>query len=216
MGKRVLLFTLVLITASCFAQEKDVVFWDQRINFTSEPVPQAVLERMAGKSLPEQALIHIGELRYLTIPYYDFNGNIQTGEMVCNKAIAHDLLLVFSELFQMKYPINSIKIIDDFDGSDDASMEANNTSCFNYRSVPGMKHLSRHAMGKAVDINPVQNPWVSNKKVYPPSAEEYADRSKDFPHKIDHDDACYRIMKAHGFFWGGDWARSKDYQHFYK
>ena len=124
MGKRVLLFTLVLITASCFAQEKDVVFCDQRINFTSEPVPQAVLERMAGKSLPEQALIHIGELRYLTIPYYDFNGNIQTGEMVCNKAIAHDLLLVFSELFQLKYPINSIKLIDDFGGSDDVSMEA--------------------------------------------------------------------------------------------
>lgn len=216
MKKRVFLFVLFLIAAGCFAQEKDAVFCDQRFYFTSEPIPQNVLERMKGNSLPDKALIHVGELRYLTIPYYDFNGLIQTGEMVCNQAVAHDLLLVFSELFQIKYPIHSIKLVDDFDGSDDASMEANNTSCFNYRLVPGTRKLSRHAKGRAIDINPLQNPWVSGKKVYPACAGEYADRTKDFPHKIDHNDACYRIMKAHGFLWGGDWAGSKDYQHFYK
>ena len=216
MKKIVLLFSLFLVAAGCFAQEKDVVFCDQRFYFTSEPIPQSVLERMKGNSLPDKALIHVGELRYLTIPYYDFNGLIQTGEMVCNQAIAHDLLLVFSELFQIKYPIHSIKLVDDFDGSDDASMEANNTSCFNYRLVPGTRKLSRHAKGRAIDINPLQNPWISGKKVYPATAGEYVDRTKDFPHKIDHNDACYHIMKAHGFQWGGDWAGSKDYQHFYK
>lgn len=216
MKKRAFLFVLFLVAAGCFAQEKDVVFCDQRFYFTSEPIPQNVLERMKGNSLPDKALIHVGELRYLTIPYYDFNGLIQTGEMVCNQAIAHDLLLVFSELFQIKYPIHSIKLVDDFDGSDDASMEANNTSCFNYRLVPGTRKLSRHAKGRAIDINPLQNPWISGKKVYPATAGEYVDRTKDFPHKIDHNDACYHIMKAHGFHWGGDWAGSKDYQHFYK
>ena len=216
MRKGVALFVFFLMAASCFAQEKDVVFCDQRFYFTSEPIPQNVLERMKGKSLPDNALIRVGELRYLTIPYYDFNGLIQTGEMVCNQAVAHDLLLVFSELFQIKYPIHSIKLIDDFDGSDDASMEANNTSCFNYRLVPGTRKLSRHAKGRAIDVNPLQNPWISGKKVYPATASEYVDRTKDFPHKIDHNDACYRIMKTYGFHWGGDWAGSNDYQHFYK
>ena len=106
MRKGVALFVFFLMAASCFAQEKDVVFCDQRFYFTSEPIPQNVLERMKGKSLPDNALIRVGELRYLTIPYYDFNGLIQTGEMVCNQAVAHDLLLVFSELFQIKYPIH--------------------------------------------------------------------------------------------------------------
>ena len=205
-----------MITASCLAQDKDSVFCDQRFYFTSNPIPKAVLSRMTGKSLPEKALINVKDLRYLTLPYYDFDGNIRLGEMVCHKAIAHDLLLVFKELFQLKYPIYSIKLIDDFDADDEASMQANNTSCFNYRTIPGIHKLSRHAFGMAVDINPLQNPWVPGNQVHPSNAKDYINRTKDFPHKIDHDDDCYRIMKAHGFSWGGDWPWGKDYQHFQK
>lgn len=171
---------------------------------------------MAGKSLPANASVHVEDLRYLTLYHYDFDGNIQKGEMVCNKAIAHDLLVIFSKLFKIAYPINSIRLVDDFDANDEASMEANNTSCFNYRTVSGTNKLSRHAFGMAVDINPLQNPWVVGKRVYPSTAGEYADRSKAFPHKIDNKDACYRAFMAKGFTWGGNWKSSKDYQHFQK
>ena len=216
MRKGVLLLTFYLITASCIAQDKDSVFYDQRFYFTSNPVPETVLARMTGNSLPERALINVRDLRYLTLPYYDFEGAIQLGEMVCHKAIAHDLLLVFKELFEMKYPIHSIKLVDDFDADDEASMQANNTSCFNYRTVPGTNRLSRHAFGMAVDINPLQNPWIPGGKVYPANASKYVDRTKDFPHKIDKGDLCYRLFRQQGFSWGGVWRSVKDYQHFEK
>ena len=215
MKRGLLLFGFMLFLFSGFSQTKDVIFYNHHF-FISEPIPENILSRMKGKSLPDKALIQVEDLRYLTIPYYDFNGEIQQGEMVCNKAIAHDLLVVFCELFHLEYPINSIRLVDDFDADDEASMEANNTSCFNYRNVPGTTNLSKHALGMAVDINPLQNPWIPGKKVYPVNAVEYVDRTRDFPHKIDHDDACYRIMKARGFFWGGDWKRGTDYQHFHK
>ena len=216
MRKGLLLFSFFLITATCFAQDKDSVFCNLQAVFTSEPIPDAVLSRMKGKSLPKNAVIHTDDLRYLTLPYYDFNGHIQTGEMVCHKKIAHDLLLVFKDLFQQRYPIYSIRLVDDFDANDEASMRANNTSCFNYRTISGTNKLSKHAYGMAVDVNPLQNPWVVGNKVYPTTARDYVDRTKDFPHKIDKKNACYRAFKNRGFSWGGDWKNSKDYQHFQK
>ncbi len=203
------------MVAQGVAQESDTLVC-RGLLFISSEVPEEVQDRMIGKSMPESIPIPFDELRYLTLPYYDFNGEIQTGEMICNKSIADDLLFIFRALFRMKYPINSIRLIDDFDGDDEASMQANNTSCFNYRKVKGINQLSNHAYGKAVDINPLQNPWVPGYKVHPSNATEYADRSKDFPHKIDHDDACYILFKSRGFFWGGDWSHSMDYQHFQK
>ena len=165
--------------------------------------------------MPKSCPISFDELRYLTIPYYDFDGQIQVGEMVCNKVIAKDLLLIFRSLFESQYQINSIRLVDDFGGSDDLSMMANNTSCFNYRTVKGSTRLSKHAFGMAVDINPLQNPFVRYGKVMPPNAAAFADRSKNFPHKIDKQDLAYMLFKSHGFFWGGNWI-SKDYQHFEK
>ena len=206
---------IMLFLIDGFSQTNDLVYCNHRF-FMSQPVPERVQTRMRGKSLPSKALIRIEDLRYLTLYYYDFEGEIQKGEMVCNKAIARDLLVVFSKLFKIAYPINSIRLVDDFDADDEVSMQANNTSCFNYRPVPGTNRLSRHAFGMAVDINPLQNPWIPGGIVHPSTAGEYVDRSKDFPHKIDQNDACYRIMKKQGFIWGGEWKWAKDYQHFQK
>ena len=186
--------------------------------FTAEPIPARVEARMRGSSYPESgAAISLDELRYLRLSYYDFNGVPQTGEMVCNVAIAEDLLEIFEALFEAKYPICSIRLVDDFGASDDASMLADNTSCFNYRLVPGQGNMSRHALGMAVDVNPFENPYIDTKGVIrPPEAAQYADRTRDFPHKIDRDDLCCRLFREHGFIWGGGWTRSKDYQHFQK
>ena len=181
--------------------------------FASQPVPADIKLRMIGKSLPDTAKISISQLRYLTLPYYDFEGDIKLGEMVCNKAIANDLLHVFKALFSQAYPICSIRLVDDFGASDEASMQANNTSCFNYRTVAGTKRLSRHAFGMAVDINPLQNPCVRGNRILPSTATEFVDRSKDFPHKIDKDDFCKEVFTSYGFRWGGRWRSMKDYQH---
>lgn len=166
--------------------------------------------------MPTDTIITFEELRYLTIPYYDYNGHTQTGEMVCNKVIAKDLLKIFRALFSAHYQIYSIKLIDEFDASDETSMQANNTSCFNYRVVFGTNELSTHAYGMAVDINPLQNPCVRNQQVQPKNARNYVERTEYFKHKIDDEDFCYQVFTSFGFKWGGNWKSVKDYQHFEK
>ena len=113
--------------------------------------------------------------------------------------------------------------MDEYGGDDTLAMEANNTSCFNYRVVDGTTRLSKHALGLAIDINPYYNPYIVYNKngtgetyISPKGSEIYADRTQDFPYKIDTNDWCYRLFKEHGFTWGGDWNSTKDYQHFQK
>jgi len=183
--------------------------------FSSQAVPPEVEARMRGVSYPEDAGIPLSELRYLRLSYWDFEGVQQTGEMVCHASVARDLCDIFRELYQARYPIRSIRLVDDFGGSDEASMRADNTSCFNYRPRTGQRRLSSHARGLAVDVNPLENPFVGRDgSVHPAEAAPYADRTADFPHKIDRNDLCYRLFRAHGFSWGGAWRSVKDYQHF--
>lgn len=185
--------------------------------FSADTIPEAVKLRMTGRSYPEEdAGISLSDLRYLKLLYYDFGGRVRRGEMVCNRAIADDLLYIFKELYKAKYPIASIRLIDDFDGDDQRSMEANNTSCFNYRTKTSGTSLSAHARGMAVDVNPLQNPYVKGEIVEPEAAREYADRTVDFPHKITDDDLCCKLFRSRGFQWGGAWNSVKDYQHFEK
>ena len=185
--------------------------------FLCDSIPPEVEVRMRGSSYPEGATVALDELRYLRIAYYDFYGKPQMGEMVCNVAIAQDLLEIFQALYEERYPIHSIRLVDDFDGSDDESMRADNTSCFNFRTVPGQKKLSRHALGMAVDVNPLENPYIDRRGVvHPAEGAVYVDRTKNFPHKIARDDLCCRLFLEHGFRWGGAWLHSKDYQHFEK
>ena len=184
--------------------------------FAAEPIPAAVEARMRGVSFPDDAEIPLSDLRYLRLTYVDFDGKEQVGEMVCNKAVADDLVAIFRALYEARYPIRSIRLIDDFGGDDEASMAADNTSCFNFRRKTGMRELSKHALGLAVDVNPFENPYVRPTRVRPAGADAYADRTKDFPHKIDKNDLCYRLFREHGFSWGGAWRSVRDYQHFEK
>ena len=186
--------------------------------FSADTIPETVKQRMTGRSYPEEGAeeISFSDLRYLKLLYYDFNGRVRKGEMVCNKAIAADLIHIFKELYKAKYPIASIRLIDDFDGDDVRSMEAGNTSCFNYRKKTSGSSLSAHALGLAVDINPLQNPYVKGEEVVPEAAAPYADRSVDFDHKITADDLCCKLFRERGFIWGGAWNSVKDYQHFEK
>ena len=206
---------IFLIPQRVVAQTNDTLRYKSYL-FASQPVPKTVQVRMQGKSMPDHATIGFDDLRYLTVYHYDYEGRVKKGELVCNQAIAHDLLCIFRALFSRGYPIYSIRLVDDFDGDDEASMQANNTSCFNYRNVFGTNKLSRHAFGMAVDINPLQNPCVRGSRIQPKTATEYVDRTRDFPHKIDENDFCKEVFTSFGFRWGGNWRYVKDYQHFDK
>lgn len=189
--------------------------------FTAEHLPDSVLTRMRGVSLPEGADVDVADLRYLRLTYVDYDGRECVGEMVCHRSIAADLQAVFRELHEARYPIASIRLIDDFGADDERSMRANNTSCFCYRKVAGSSKLSKHSQGLAVDLNPLQNPCVRRRSdgttsIEPATATPYVDRSKKFPHRITRSDLAYRLFVKHGFRWGGAWRSVKDYQHFEK
>ncbi len=189
--------------------------------FIATVIPDSVFERMRGSSFPEDCTVARSDLRYLRLSHWTAADKERVGEMVCNKAIADDLIDIFRQLYEAYYIIESIRLIDDFDADDERSMRANNTSCFCYRAVSGSQKLSCHALGMAVDINPLYNPCVRQQKngktiVQPTTAKPYVDRQHSFPQKIDKSDLCYRLFVAHGFRWGGAWRTVKDYQHFEK
>lgn len=192
-------------------------------NFYYTELTDEIREKITGSSYPdagEALVISYEDLAYVHALHYDFDGQVREGEMICNRAIAEDLVEIFQELYLAEYPIEKMVLVDAYDGDDEASMADNNSSCFNYRVISGTTKISNHAYGLAVDINPLYNPYVTGEgdsaRVQPANAAVYTDREADFPYKIDHGDLCYQLFTAHGFTWGGDWTSSKDYQHFEK
>lgn len=210
------------------AEAEDMNIHPDRIlykeDFYYEPLTESVKARITGISYPENGCtVPYEDLNYIGLKYIDFNGQEQIGELICNKAIAQDMVEIFYELYQNDYRLERVRLIDEYDGDDTASMADNNTSCFNYRVVDGTTNLSKHAYGLAIDVNPYYNPYVvfgrnsdGSDYISPPGSEVYADRSQGFPYKIDENDLCYRLFTEHGFTWGGNWNSSKDYQHFQK
>lgn len=192
--------------------------------FFYEELTDSVKERITGISYPESGCtVPYEDLAYVGLLYFDFDGQEQTGELICNKAIAQDMVEIFYELYRNEYQLERVRLIDEYGGDDTASMADNNTSCFNYRVVDGTSNLSKHAYGLAIDVNPYYNPYVvfgrnadGSDYISPPGSEIYADRSQSFAYKIDENDLCYRLFAEHGFTWGGNWNSSKDYQHFQK
>ncbi len=194
-----------------------------KTGFYYEPLSDTLKDYITGVSYPAEGAVQIdyADLNYLHVMHYNFEGEAVEGEIICNAAIAQDLTEIFYELYIAEYQIEKITLIDNYSGDDTASMEDNNTSCFNYRTVDGTDKLSKHALGLAIDINPFYNPYVRYTKdggqlVSPEGSESYADRTSSFPYKIDTEDLCYRLFIEHGFTWGGNWNSSKDYQHFQK
>ena len=196
--------------------------------FTSSIIERdsEIFDRINGKSYRDNVDIALEDLRYLTIPYYNFEQQVILGEMIVNKDIQEDILNIFKELFNNKYEINSIRLIDDYwsDGwsaniADNNSIEDNNTSCFCYRQVTGGESISNHGYGRAIDINPQQNPYVENGQNVHRNADEYVNnRYVGEPHVIvaSDEDICYSTFTKYGFTWGGNWLNPIDYQHFEK
>ncbi len=192
--------------------------------FFYEPLSETVKNRITGISYPEDdsdIAIHYDDLRYVNVLYYNFHDVERTGELICHKDIAQDVVEIFYELYRSNYQIEKICLIDEYSGDDHLSMLDNNTSCFNYRVVDNSSSLSKHAYGLAIDLNPFYNPYITYNadgsiNVSPEGSEPYADREADFAYKIDKNDLAYQLFTEHGFTWGGSWNSCKDYQHFQK
>ncbi|MBR1414597.1 MAG: M15 family metallopeptidase [Prevotella sp.] len=187
--------------------------------FAAEPIPDAVWERMQGKTYKQNPYIGRADLRHVRALHWDYDDQIHVGEMVCNKLIADRLVHILRQLYEAKYPIQRMLLPDVYDADDERQMRDNNSSCFCYRAIAGSTRLSKHARGLAVDINTLYNPCYKDRPdgtrhVQPATAAKYCDRSVSFPYKIDHQDLCYRLFTEAGFSWGGDWRSSKDFQHF--
>lgn len=188
--------------------------------FFYQPITDDVKDRINGLSYKSNCTVPYDDLRYVSVLYKDFDDQTQTGEIICNKAIAQDIVEIFYELYNNSYQIDKIRLVDEYNADDDLSCADNNTSCFNFRTVEGSNNLSKHARGLAIDINPFQNPYVTypngKERISPAGSEPYADRNSGLPHMITESDLCYKLFKQHGFTWGGHWKSLKDYQHFQK
>lgn len=201
--------------------EKSILSYGIDRCFEASTIDDALFQRIYKKSFKEDCTIDRGDLRYLKVLHRNIQGEILLGEMICNKAIANDLLQIFRQLFDNAYPIERMELIDNYDADDTKSMVANNSSAFNFRFISGTTKLSNHSKGMAIDINPLYNPYVKQRAdgslyVEPEEGRVYADRSKTYNYKIEKGDLCYRLFIEHGFTWGGEWISLKDYQHFEK
>jgi hypothetical protein len=157
-------------------------------------------------------------LRMLTLGYWGFDGHPHTGTIVVNAVVADQVVGVFAALFRARFPIRSMRPVDAFGGSDPASMEADNTSGFNCRNAvaTGPPRWSVHAYGEAIDVNPVENPYLEGGTVQPPAGVAFVDRARARPGMSGPGTALNRAFAAAGWLWGGRWAGAPDYQHFSK
>ena len=191
---------------------------EERSSFggTSVRIDAATRDRMVGSSWRAGCPVPIRNLRYLRLNHRDFDGRVRRGELVVHKDHAGRVLRAMERVWQARFPIARMRLVDDYGADDRRSMAANNTSAFNCRSVVGRPGVwSQHSYGWAIDINPVQNPFVmSNGTVLPPAGASYVDRSRHRRGMIHHGDVVFRAFASIGWEWGGDWSSSKDYQHF--
>lgn len=186
--------------------------------FCKTDLSDSLFRKINGISYKTDCQITRDDLSHLKIPHYGFQQDIRCGELIVNQKIADRVLAVFFELFKLHYPIEKICLIEEYGGDDEASMADNNSSAFNCRFIDGTNTPSSHGLGLAIDINPLYNPYVrtglGKRNILPLNAIPYADRMMPCPYYIHKGDACYLIFKKHGFQWGGDWEKNKDYQHF--
>lgn len=184
--------------------------------FTHEPLTQAAIEKINGVSWKENENVPLESLSLLTLTYYGFDAESYTGQMIVSSAVAQEVTEIFKELYGNRFPIEKIRLIDDYGADDNLAMADNNSSAFCYREIDGTDVLSNHSYGVAIDINPVQNPYVRGQLIQPEAGKDYMDRQDVRMGMISPGDLCYNAFISRGWTWGGDWTGPIDYQHFEK
>jgi D-alanyl-D-alanine carboxypeptidase len=185
--------------------------------FLIAPIPPDIQARMRQVSWHAGCPVEIADLRRLELSYLDFRGRPAQGKLIVHKDVAEEVTAIFRDLFQHQFRIERMEPVEAFGGDDDRSMAANNTSAFNCRDITGQPgKFSNHSWGRAVDLNPLTNPYVKGEKVLPPGGKRYLDRSRAYPGGILAGSYVVRLFAQYGWTWGGDWKDRKDYQHFEK
>src|SRR4051794_29547565 len=182
--------------------------------FVARKLSPAVRRRITGVSWHRGCPAGPARLRYLRIAYYGFDGRVHRGEMVANASAVTPLRRAFATLFRSRFPIRRMRLVDDYGGSDYRSIEADNTSAFNCRRVTAGSRWSQHAYGLALDVNPIENPYVANGRTAHPASRRYLNRSRHRRGMAYRGGALVRAFDRIGWGWGGRWSDPKDYQHF--
>lgn len=171
-------------------------------------------DAMTGVSWHPGCPVPLDALRVVRLTYVGFDARSHHGRVVVHHRWADDLVSVFRRVYRAEFPIRRIRPIDTYDGDDRDSMRHDNTSAFNCRYVDGTTTWSQHAYGRAIDIDPVENPYVDGSRVSPKNGTPYADRSDVRAGMIVKRDVVWRAFHRIGWSWGGTWRSAQDYQHF--
>lgn len=181
----------------------------------SEALDAKLRKRMTRKSWHRGCPVGLGKLRLLEVAHWGFDGDVHDGRLVVHRRAAGAVLRAMEKLYEERYPIRRMVLIDRYDADDHRSMAADNTSAFNCRFAAGQPGTwSQHAYGLAVDVNPIENPYVSGDHVSPPAGKPFTDRTRNDPAMIHEGDSTVGAFAGQGWEWGGDWSPAKDYQHF--
>jgi hypothetical protein len=169
---------------------------------------------MIGRSWHEGCPVPLRDLRLIRLTYLGFDDAPHRGRLVVNRAWAAEIVEVFASLYEERFPIHRVRLVDRYDADDRESMRHDNTSAFNCRYVSGTTTWSQHAYGRAIDLNPVENPYVSGSHVSPRRGRRFLDRSDVRPGMIVERDPVWWAFDRVGWEWGGTWTSAQDYQHF--
>jgi hypothetical protein len=172
------------------------------------PAPQHTIAWHAGCPAA------ISDLRLVTLTYWGFDGHPHDGQLIVNRDAVRPVVRAMRSLYGVRFPIRRMALVDRYGAADKRSMAADNTSAFNCRLVEHSTSWSEHAYGRAIDINPLENPYIIGKQVLPPAGRAFTDRSLRRTGMIHAGDAVVRAFAAVGWRWGGAWMSLKDYQHF--
>jgi hypothetical protein len=170
---------------------------------------------MVGRSWRPGCPVPIRELRLVRVAYWGFDRERHLGRMVVHARWARAIVRVFGRLYDAGFPIRRMRLVDHYGANDRRSMADDNTSAFNCRWRAGVCCVwSQHAYGRAIDLNPVENPFLWFGGVSPPAGAEFVDRTQRRKGMIHHGDVVWSAFRSQGWEWGGDWSGEKDYQHF--
>jgi hypothetical protein len=179
------------------------------------PIGSDLRKTMTGLSWRPGCPVGLPDLRLVTARHWGFDGRVRTGRLVVHRTVANPIVRVLRQLYGGRFPIRRMRLIDAYGGSDFRSIEADNTSAFNCRRVEGTSRWSMHAYGRAIDVNPIENPYVSaGGGVAHRASRPYVDRTRIRPGMAYRGGTLVDAFTAIGWGWGGAWSRVKDYQHF--
>ena len=177
-------------------------------------LPAALRATMRGRSWRAGCPVGLDELRVVRATHLGFDGAVRVGRLIVHREVAEDVLSVLRRLYAARFPIRRMVPVDAYGASDFRSIEADNTSAFNCRYVEGTSRWSEHAYGRAIDFNPIENPYVSGGRTSHPASVPYVDRTPCRRGMACPGNVVLRAFERIGWGWGGYWSGVKDYQHF--